>query len=282
MRRELESLFSFKGRSAAFSASKLPANQTVILCTVVKVTDWRHIWVYLPREAASCQHWLTKYIAESKNDVRFCECSLIPRSLSSLSVSFHCSPKCFSNWSSVFRQHFSSPWSNTLHWSSTTSPRTRGGAMHWAGGSLSPPHSWFPSSWFTIWASLPARYGRYACAFPRAALAINFACATHDNLFLSLSEVLYAVHSSWGAVSERTREESPGTVRLDHVSRHDCVLVANRCYFTWTKPTEKKQKTTLILSNVIVFQISFFDGPALSTQKCKCSKSIAPLVGIWG
>lgn len=53
--------------------------------------------MYLPREAASCQHWLTKSIAESKNDVRFCECSLIPRSLSSLSVSFHCSPKCF--WS---------------------------------------------------------------------------------------------------------------------------------------------------------------------------------------
>lgn len=62
--------------------------------------------MYLPRDAASCQHWLTKYIAESKNDVCFCECSYIPRSLSSVSVLFYCSPKCFSNGSSFFQATF--------------------------------------------------------------------------------------------------------------------------------------------------------------------------------
>lgn len=129
---------------------------------------------------------------------------------------------------SVFRRHSSSPWSNTLRWSSTTPPHTHGGATRWAGGSLSPPHSWFPSSWFTTWASLPAHCGRYTCAIPECRCFHSRARSIHNNPFLCLSEVLHAVHSGWRAVLERTREKSPGALRLDHVSRHHGVLSGNQ------------------------------------------------------
>lgn len=154
---------------------------------------------------------------------------------------------------SVFRRRSSSPWSNTLRWSSTTPPRTRGGATHSACGSLSPPRSWFPSSWFTIWASLPAPYCRYTRAFPRVCTFNPLACSIHNDTFVCLSEVLHFVHSGWRAVFERTREESPGTVRFDHASRHHGVL-SGRCYFTWT---QRLKKTTTKKNNAHPQQWSF-------------------------
>lgn len=60
----------------------------------------------------------------------------------------------------IFRALLFFPWSSTPLWSSTTQQSIRGGVTLWAGGSLSPQHSWFPSGCCTICSSLLAPCGR--------------------------------------------------------------------------------------------------------------------------
>ena len=62
----------------------------------------------------------------------------------------------------IFRERFFSLWLNTLLWSSTTRLSIHGGVMLLAGGSLSPPRSWFPSGCCTVWASPLVHYARWA------------------------------------------------------------------------------------------------------------------------
>lgn len=84
---------------------------------------------------------------------------------------------------------------------------------------------------------------------------------------LCLPEVLHAVHSGWRVVFERTGEESPGTVRFDHVSRRHGVLSGNQALLHTSSTTEKsqQQKIMLILGNDRVPNF-FCDGPAVATR----------------
>lgn len=140
-----------------------------------------------------------------------------------LNIFLDCIPKTLTAFlMTIFREHLFSFWLSTLLWSSITRLSIHGGVMLLAGGSLSPPRSWFPSGCCTVWVSPLVHSDRWA----KINKKLLFVCFYfYWNQYSSLLEDLHLMYSIWRPSFDQIREKSSWTAQLDLISWQHGVLV---------------------------------------------------------